>query len=73
MVNIKQCTVCWYVDNVKVSHVEESVVEDLVSKMQEEYGKEAPLTVSRGKVLEYLGIKIDYSNDGKLCFQCKNM
>jgi Reverse transcriptase (RNA-dependent DNA polymerase) len=68
MINGKQCTVCWYVDDVKASHVEESVVEDLISKMQEEYGKEAPLTVSRGKVLEYLGMKIDYSNTGKVVF-----
>jgi hypothetical protein len=68
MINGKQCTVCWYVDDVKAPHVEESVVEDLISKMQEEYGKEAPLTVSRGKVLEYLGMKIDYNNTGKVVF-----
>jgi Reverse transcriptase (RNA-dependent DNA polymerase) len=68
MINSKQCTVCWYVDDVKASHIEESVVEDLISKMQEEYDKEAPLTVSRGKVLEYLGMKIDYSNTGKVVF-----
>jgi Reverse transcriptase (RNA-dependent DNA polymerase) len=68
MINGKQCTVCWYVDDVKASHVEESVVEDLISKMQEEYGKEAPLMVSREKVLEYLSMKIDYSNTGKVVF-----
>jgi Reverse transcriptase (RNA-dependent DNA polymerase) len=69
MINGKQCMVCWYVDNVKASHVEESVVEDLILKMQEEYGKEAPLTVSHGKVLlEYLGMKIDYGNAGKVVF-----
>jgi Reverse transcriptase (RNA-dependent DNA polymerase) len=72
MINGKQCTVCWYVDDVKASHVEESVVEDLISKMQEEYGKEAPLTVSRGKVLEYLGMKIDYSNTGKVVFSMRD-
>ena len=68
MINGKQCTVCWYVDDVKVSQVEESVVEDLISKMQEEYGKEARLAVSHGKVLEYLGMKIYYSNAGKVMF-----
>jgi hypothetical protein len=68
MVNRKQCTVCWYVNDVKVSHVEESIVDNLVSKMQEEYGKEAPLTVSCGKVLEYLSMKIDYSDEGKVVF-----
>ena len=67
-INLKQCTVCWYVNNVKVSHVEESVVEDAMSKMQEEYGQEAPLTVSQGKVLEYLGMKIDFSDAGKVVF-----
>ena len=71
MINGKQCTVCWYVDDVKASHVEEAVVEDLISKMQEEYGKEAPLTVSRGKVLEYLGMKIDYSKAGKVVFSMR--
>jgi Reverse transcriptase (RNA-dependent DNA polymerase) len=71
MINGKQCTVCWYIDDVKASHIEESVVEDLISKMQEEYGKEAPLTISRGKVLEYLGMKIDYSNTGKVVFSMR--
>jgi Reverse transcriptase (RNA-dependent DNA polymerase) len=69
MINGKQCMVCWYINNVKASHMEESVVEDLISKIQEEYGKEAhPSTISRGKVLEYLGMKIDYSNAGKVVF-----
>jgi hypothetical protein len=72
MINGKQCTVCWYVDDVKASHVEESVVEDLISKMQEEYGKEALLTVCRGKILEYLGMKIDYSNTSKVVFSMRD-
>jgi hypothetical protein len=71
MINSKQCMVCWYVNNVKASHIEESVLEDLISKMQEEYGKEAPLTISCGKVLEYLGMKIDYSNTGKVMFSMR--
>ena len=27
-----QCTVCWYVDDLKISHVLKSVVEDIVKK-----------------------------------------
>ena len=72
IINGKQCTVCWYVDDVKISHVDESVVEDLVSKMQEEYGKEAPLTVNRGKIQEYLGMKIDFSNENKVVFSMRD-
>jgi len=31
-----------------------------------EFGQDAPLTTSRGKVLDYLGIKIDYCKKGKV-------
>ena len=30
MVNVKQCTLVWYVDDNKVSHMEENVVEDFI-------------------------------------------
>jgi Reverse transcriptase (RNA-dependent DNA polymerase) len=71
MVNNKQCTIGWYVDDLKISHVEETVVEEIVAKLQEEYGKEAPLSVNRGKVQDYLGMKIDFSNEGKVVFSMK--
>jgi hypothetical protein len=32
------------------------------------YGKEAPLTITRGKIHEYLGMTIDYSIKGKVQF-----
>ena len=68
MVNGKQLTVGWHVDDLKISHVDPTVVEHLVSQLQAEYGKEAPLTVTRGTVHEYLGMTIDYSVDGKVQF-----
>jgi Reverse transcriptase (RNA-dependent DNA polymerase) len=71
MVNNKQCTIGWYVDDLKISHVEEAVVEEIVAKLQEEYGKEAPISVNRGKVQDYLGMKIDFSNEGKVIFSMK--
>eukprot|EP00957_Ditylum_brightwellii_P013645 1028904-Ditylum_brightwellii.AAC.1 len=37
--------------------------------MQEEFGKETPLSVKRGKVLyDYLGMKMDFSQPGKVIF-----
>jgi hypothetical protein len=65
-VNGTQCTVLWHVDDIKMSHVEGSVLEELVDKLEEVYGsKEAPVTVTRGKIHEYLGMTLDYSDDGK--------
>ncbi|KAG7373109.1 reverse transcriptase RNA-dependent DNA polymerase [Nitzschia inconspicua] len=68
MINGKQCTIAWYVDDLKLSHEDPAVVEDIFAKLQAEFGKEAPLTVTRGKVHNYLGMRIDYSVDGKVQF-----
>ena len=46
MINGKQCTIVWYVDDVKVSHVDETVVSDITKYTQKEFGN---LTITRGK------------------------
>ena len=37
MINGKQYTIVWYVDDVKVSHVDETVVSDIIKYMQKEF------------------------------------
>jgi hypothetical protein len=54
------------VDNLKISHVDKEVVEDILRMLNERYGKEAPLTVTRGEVHECLGMVFDYSINGKV-------
>jgi len=41
-------------------------VENILKKLNNKLGQESPLTTCRGKVLEYLGIKIDYRQKGKV-------
>ena len=65
-INGRQCTVIWHVDNLKISHVDKKVVEDIIGLLSEKFGKESPLTTTRGKVLEYLGMTLDYSTKGKV-------
>ncbi len=66
MVNGKQCTVLWHVDDLKVSHhVESTVTNEVLNSLNQKYGKESPLTVTRGDLHDYLGITIDYSSEGK--------
>jgi hypothetical protein len=62
----KQCTVLWHVDDLKISHVEGGVNEELLAKLNHWYGKETPLTVTRGNIHEYLGMTIDYSTEDKV-------
>ena len=49
MINGKQCTVGWHVDDIKASRVDPKVIDHLIDMMNEEFGKEEPLTVSRVK------------------------
>ena len=56
----------WHVDDVKVSHEDSKVIDDFIHKMEEEFGKEAPLTKTRGKILDYLGMKLDYTVEGQV-------
>ena len=62
----KQCTVLWHVDDLKILHIENDVVTDVISQLNDEFGKEAPITVTRGKFHDYLGMTIDYSKKGKV-------
>ena len=66
MIDGKQLTVAWHVDDLKVSHVLKKVVDEFIVKMQEVFGKESPLSESRGKVHDYLGMTLDFSKPGEL-------
>ena len=71
MVNGKQITVGWHVNNLKISHVDQEAFEDLVTKLENRFGKEAPLVVNRGSVHDYLGMRINFSEPGKVIFSMK--
>ena len=66
MVNGQQMTVVWHVDDLKVSHVDMAEVEKFVRKMEETFGKDTPLTVSRGQVHDYLGMTLDFRTKGEV-------
>jgi Reverse transcriptase (RNA-dependent DNA polymerase) len=65
-INGKQCTILWHVDDLKISHADPGVVTDVIKQIEKEFGKEAPLTIMRGKTHDYLGMTLDYSIDGKV-------
>ena len=70
-VNGKQCTICFHVDDCKLSHKEGPVLEDQVDWLREEYESmfedgTGKMTVNRGKVHEYLGMTLDYRERGRV-------
>ena len=68
----KQLTVAWHVDDLKVSHEEEKVLDEFIAMMEEEFGQETPLSVSRGLVQEYLGMTLDFSERGRVVVKMSN-
>ena len=52
----------------KMSHKTQQVLEDLLALLNDEFGKEAPLTITRGEINDYLGMVIDYATPGKVKF-----
>jgi hypothetical protein len=67
-INGKQCTVLWHVDDLKISHVDAEVVTEMIDLLKKRFGKDSPLTKTRGKVHEYLGMTIDFLVPGKVRF-----
>ena len=67
MVNGKQITVCWHVDDLKVSHVDTNEVTNMINWLKVTYEDEiGKMVVSRGKIHWYLGMTLDYSTPGKV-------
>ena len=66
MINGKQCTILWHVDDLKISHEDPAEVTKIIEMMSAEFGKEAPLTVRRGTIHDYLGMNLDFSEEGVL-------
>jgi hypothetical protein len=65
MVNGKQCTIVWHVDDLKISHRESRVVDGIIAALKEEYEKVGKMTICRGKVHDYLGMTLDFTRPGK--------
>lgn len=68
VINGKQATIGWYVDDIKLSHADPKVNNEIISLIQREFGQQMPLTINRGPVHDYLGMRIDFSQKGKVVF-----
>jgi hypothetical protein len=64
MVNGAQCTVVCY--DLKISHESPDVVGEYIGLIRQEFGSKMDLPVRRGKIHEYLGIQIDFTEDQKV-------
>lgn len=52
-------------DDLKISHMSADVVTSVIDDIQSVFGKDAPVTLKRGKIHECLGMTLDFSDAGK--------
>ena len=61
VINEKQCTVGWYVDDNFATHDEQSVLDELLNEVEEKVGA---ITSTKGNVHDFLGMNITFNQDG---------
>jgi hypothetical protein len=71
MIEGDQMTVCFHVDDCKLSHRKTKVVDSMIEYLRQEYEsifEDGPgaMTVSRGKIHKYIGMTLDYTVRGKV-------
>ena len=69
MVDGNQITIQFHVDDLKISHVKQTVVDSVLSDLNKQFGTtRKPLAATTGLIHDYQGITIDYSEIGKVIF-----
>lgn len=56
-----QLTIVWHVDDLKISHKDKAVVDEIIKSLRSEYEIIGQMTVRRGHVHDYLGMELDFS------------
>ena len=69
IINGKQCTIVWYVDDVKVTHEDEEVVKSILKMINDRF---PGVTSKIGTEHEYLGMKIKILPEGNVSIYMKS-
>ena len=62
-------TIAWHMDDLKVSHMDESMIEKFLQDIKQELGKETPSIISHGKVHNYHRMTLDFMEPGHVVIE----
>ena len=65
----KQCTICWYVDDNKASHVDKKVIYGILGMIKEHFGD---IKVTRGSKHVFLGMNIEITPEKTIQIDMKD-
>ena len=63
IINDKQCTIGWYVDDNILSHVDSTVVDGVIDLIEQYF---PGLVIERGKSLNFLGMELEFMKEGRV-------
>ena len=64
MMNGKQCTIQFHVDDLKLSHLQQQELDNIIDHLNNIFGSEGELlAASYDRIHEYLGMTVDWSID----------
>lgn len=69
MIEGKQCTIVWHVDDNKISHKDPKVVDKVIQMIEDEFGN---MTVKRGKKHTFVGMNFDMKKNGTIGISMKD-
>mmetsp|Transcript_8119 Transcript_8119/g.18006 ORF Transcript_8119/g.18006 Transcript_8119/m.18006 type:complete len:389 (-) Transcript_8119:645-1811(-) len=72
MVDGTQFTIPFHVDDLKLSHLKQQRVDEIIDALNAIFGKQKKMSASYGKIHEYLGMIIDWSELGMVKFKMYN-
>lgn len=62
----KQCTISWHVDDLKIIHKNGAVVTFTIESLSDKYDTNVSLSISQGKVHAYLGMILNFTIKGEV-------
>ena len=68
VINGKQCTICWHVDDNKISHEDPKVVDEVIKMIKDEFHD---VTVKRGDEHTFIGMNVKMNQDGTVTLSMK--
>ena len=66
VVNREQQTILWHVDDLKSSNMDSKIQDEFIQWIRDTCGSIGEVKVTRGKIHEYLGMKLDHSVQGQV-------
>lgn len=70
MIKGNQCTIVWYVDDLKISHMERDVILEVLKTIESKFN--GNLTITTGKDHVYLGMELTYTKEKTVQIQMRD-